>query len=53
MIEELKEFIKNLFAKSLNNAYIKEEPQVKVEERKEVDMTPDEVKAMIAEAIRN
>jgi len=51
MIEELKEFIKNLFAKSLNNAYIKEEPQVKVEERKEVDMTPDEVKAMIAEAM--
>lgn len=52
MIEDLKEFIKKLFVKSQNIYYIKEEPQVILEEqRKEIVMNPDEVKALISEAI--
>lgn len=50
LIEDLKDFIKNLFVKSQNNTYIKEEPQVSLEE-KAVKMTPEEVKAMVAEMI--
>lgn len=52
VIEDLKDFIKNLFCKSQNVNYIKEEHQVLLEEqRKEIIMNPDEVKALISEAM--
>lgn len=50
MIEELKEFIKNLFAKSQNINYIKEDDEVILHDesvKKGIIMTPEEVKALI------
>jgi hypothetical protein len=50
IIEDLKEFIKNLFAKSQNNNYIKEDDEVILHDEsvtKGIIMSPEEVKALI------
>jgi hypothetical protein len=50
MIEDLKDFIKNLFAKSQNNNYIKEDDEVILHDqtvKKGIDMSEEQIKALI------